>query len=60
MKGQETIKALGGELKALYLTMGQYDEIAVLEMPDDLSYTQFTLAATAQGRVRTETLRTLK
>lgn len=59
-KARETIKALGGELTHLYLTMGKYDEIAVLEMPDDISYTKFTLATAEQGRVRSETLRTLK
>ena len=55
-KAQAAVKAYGGELKALYLTMGHYDEVAILEMPDDTSYAKFTLATSSQGWVRSETL----
>lgn len=56
-KAQDAVKAYGGELKALYLTMGHYDEVAILEMPDDASYARFTLGTSSHGWVRTETLR---
>jgi uncharacterized protein with GYD domain len=34
-QAQEAIKAAGGELKAFYLTMGQYDGVAINEAPND-------------------------
>ena len=28
-------KAVGGEIKSFYMTLGQYDMVAVIEAPDD-------------------------
>jgi uncharacterized protein with GYD domain len=50
-------EALGAKLIGYYLTMGQYDAIAITEAPDDHAIAKLALAAGARGNVRTETLR---
>jgi uncharacterized protein with GYD domain len=50
-------EALGAKLIGYYLTMGQYDAIAISEAPDDHAIAKLALAAGARGNVRTETLR---
>lgn len=54
---KQSVRALGGEIKAFYLVMGQYDGVVISEMPDDQTATRFALATAARGYVRTETLR---
>ena len=70
-KGMETIKegpkrldaakqqfrAAGGELKAFYLVTGQYDAVAISELPNDEAVARLALANASMGTVRTETLR---
>ena len=56
-KAKEAVKAAGGEMKAFYLTMGQYDAVAIIEAPSDEVYAAMILATGAAGAVRTETLR---
>ena len=46
----------GGELKAFYLTMGQYDAVAIGEAPDGATAAELALAGSARGTIRTETL----
>jgi uncharacterized protein with GYD domain len=47
----------GGEIKAFYLTMGQYDAVVVTEAPNDETAVAGLLAGASQGYIRTETLR---
>ncbi len=54
---REALKAVGGELKAYYLTLGEYDGVAISEVPSGKVYTQFILSTGTQGNVRTVTLR---
>ena len=54
---RQAFRAAGAELKASYLTMGQYDFVVVAEAPDDEAMTKLTLATASKGNVRTETLR---
>lgn len=54
---KEAYKKAGGELKAIYLTMGQYDLVAVAEMPNDEAVARMALALGVQGNIRTETMR---
>jgi uncharacterized protein with GYD domain len=54
---KQSVRAMGGELKAYYLVMGQYDAVVISEAPDDETATRFALATGARGFVRTETLR---
>ena len=51
------VKAAGGEFKAYYLTLGRFDEVAIIEAPDDATFTKLMIAVAAQGNVQTETLR---
>lgn len=48
---------MGGEFRALYMTMGEYDLIVVYEAPDDAVATRFTLQLGMLGAVRTKTLK---
>ncbi len=47
----------GGEIKAFYLTMGQYDAVTISEAPNDETAVGGLLAGASQGYIRTETLR---
>ncbi len=50
-------KAAGGEIKSFYMTLGQYDMVAVIEAPDDDAVAKVMLAIASQGRVRSQTLK---
>ena len=54
---KQAYKKVGGELKAFYLTIGQFDAVAIAELPDDTALARMALALGAMGNVRTETLR---
>ncbi len=54
---KQAIQSLGGEIKAFYLTMGQYDAVAIVEAPDDETAAKLSLVNAAIGRVRIQTLR---
>ena len=47
----------GGKIHAWYLTMGQYDAVAISEFPSDEALAKFTLSDVAAGNVTTETLK---
>ncbi len=53
----ELVESMGGELTDFYLTMGQYDIVAVTEFPDDETYAQAVLKIAQTGTVSSETLR---
>lgn len=48
---------MGGSFKAFYLTMGEYDMVAVVEAPDDAILARFSLMLAASGNVRTQTMK---
>ncbi len=50
-------KDLGGEIKDVYFTMGQYDVVVIAEAPDGESMAKFNLAIAQKGAVRTTTVR---
>ncbi len=54
---RKAIQDMGGDMKALYLTMGAYDLIVILEAPSDEVVVKFVLALGALGNVRTTTLK---
>ena len=54
---KEAYRKAGGELKAVYLTMGQYDLVAITEMPNDEAVARVALAMGSQGNIRSETNR---
>jgi uncharacterized protein with GYD domain len=54
---RKTCRAFGAELKALYMVMGQYDFVALVEAPDDTTAAKVSLSWGSQGNVSTETSR---
>ena len=50
-------KKLGGEMQQLYMTMGTYDLVAILEMPDDEAAARFAIQVAGGGHIRTTTLK---
>src|ERR1700680_3040221 len=55
--GKKAIEAAGGKLKAFYLTMGQYDAVAIVELPNDEPLAKVVLGVSSRGSIRGETLR---
>ena len=56
---KQLIERLGGSVKDVYWTLGEYDVVAVTEAPDDATAMASALATSSQGRIRTKTLRAL-
>jgi len=50
-------QAAGGELTEFYTTMGRYDGVVLLELPNDEAAAKVALAIGSGGSIRTETLR---
>ena len=50
-------KSMGGKVKAVYLTLGSYDLVTILEAPDDETAAKFALTVGVMGNVRTTTLK---
>ena len=48
---------LGGQMNQLFLTMGDYDLVAVSDFPDDEAAAKFILTIGSAGNVRTTTMR---
>ncbi len=54
---QSNIAALGGSIKDVYFTMGQYDFVVVFEFPDDEAMMKFLMQVGTQGYVETVAMR---
>ncbi len=54
---KELYKAMGAELKQMYLVMGEYDMVIISEGPDDQTMAKLLLSIGSQGSSRGETLR---
>ena len=54
---RQALGEMGGEFRSFYMTMGEYDLVAVYEAPDDAVAARFTLLLGALGTVRTKTLK---
>jgi uncharacterized protein with GYD domain len=54
---KEVAKALGGELKQVYLTFGQYDLVTIAEFPNDEAAATGAMRIGMRGNVSTQTLR---
>jgi uncharacterized protein with GYD domain len=54
---KEAAGKFGVSVKEVYWTLGQFDMLAAVDGPDDVSVTAFTLAMSVMGNVRTQTLR---
>ena len=56
-KARALAKKLGGDMQQVYMTMGSYDLIAILEMPNDEAMAKFALTSAGGGHIRTTTLK---
>ena len=54
---KRTLEDLGGKVQSFYLTMGPYDTVAVVTLPDDATMAKLALSLGAVGNVRTLTMR---
>ncbi len=54
---KEMVESLGGIWKGLFVTMGRYDGVVIVDFPDDATAAQAVLALAESGNVTTETLR---
>lgn len=54
---RKELSAMGGSFKEFFLTMGDYDMVAVCEAPDDAVMARFALKTGMGGNVRTRTLK---
>jgi len=60
MRVEEGIKAfekIGGKMLGFYLTMGEYDYMAIGEAPNDEAAVTFALALGSRGNVRTTSMK---
>lgn len=48
---------MSGDFSAFYMTMGDYDAVAIYDAPDDAVAARFALQLGMQGNVRTRTLK---
>ena len=54
---KNAIKAMGADIKQVFLTIGQYDLVIIAEAPDDETMARFLLATGSLGNVSTQTMR---
>lgn len=54
---KKALKDMDGEFKSFFLTMGDYDIVAVYEAPDDAVAARFNLQLGMLGNIRTHTLK---
>lgn len=54
---KEAARKFGINMKEVYWTLGDFDLVAVIEAPDDATYTAFGLSLGAAGNLRSQSLR---
>lgn len=54
---KKALKDMDGEFKSFFLTMGDYDLVAIYEAPDDAVAARFNLQIGMLGNIRTHTLK---
>jgi uncharacterized protein with GYD domain len=55
--GKLAIEKLGGRMVEDYITLGEYDSVAIVELPNDEALVELLLATGSQGNIRTTTLK---
>lgn len=55
-EARRMIEQVGGKMQ-IYYTLGEFDFVAITEMPDDEAMMKFLLQAGSLGNVRTKTLK---
>jgi uncharacterized protein with GYD domain len=56
-EGIKAVEAMGGKVTGIYLTMGEYDYVAISEWPNDEAAATFLLAWGSRGVVTSTTLK---
>ena len=54
---RQAVESMGGRFHNYRLTLGQYDAVVTVELPDDEAYATLILNIAAQGNIRTTTLK---
>jgi uncharacterized protein with GYD domain len=54
---RKTLTDMGGEFRAVYMTLGDYDLVLIYEAPDDAVAARFMLLLGQMGYVRTRTMK---
>jgi uncharacterized protein with GYD domain len=54
---KKALSDMGGSFREFFLTMGDYDMVAICEAPDDAVMARFALQLSTGGNVRTRTLK---
>ena len=54
---KKALAEMSGEFKLFFLTMGDFDIVAIYEAPDDAVAARFSLQMGMQGNIRTRTLK---
>jgi uncharacterized protein with GYD domain len=52
---RRAVEALGGKLEHMYFSLGDYDVLLIVDLPDIVAGTALAVAASASGSVRTRT-----
>ena len=52
-----SIEEAGRKMESFYLTLGQYDAVSIVDVPDDATLATLLLKTASNGNVRTSTLR---
>ena len=55
--GKALAKKFGCEVAKFYMTIGAYDQLAVVEAPDDETLAKYVLTLAKGGNIRTTTLK---
>jgi uncharacterized protein with GYD domain len=54
---KKELAEMGGQFRALYMTMGEYDLVGIYDAPDDAVAARFSLVLGRLGNVRTTSLK---
>ncbi len=54
---KKMLEDMGGQFRALFMTMGQYDMVGIYDAPDDAVAARFTLMLARLGNVRTTSMK---
>lgn len=56
-EGIKRVEKMGAKIMGMYMTMGEYDAVAICECPNDETAVAAALAGSSDGNIRTTTLR---
>ena len=54
---KKALQAAGGRVIVVYLTMGRYDMVLIIEGPSDEAAAALALSTASRGAIRTETMK---